>query len=157
MRSLLILATFIAGPAIGHVTISPQQSTVGAREKYVVRLPDEKEAETVALELHFPLGLKFSALEQKVGWKAEILRDSSGAIRGVRWTGKLEPMEFAEFGLLATNPASEGEIVWNATQVFADGTRVSNGAAPSGPKARRRAFAWSGEETGDGVPSALAI
>lgn len=124
MRRLSILAAFIAAPLSAHVTIWPKESPAGAREKYEVRLPNEKDTATVALELHFPDGLKFSAVEQKAGWQSELLRDSSGEVRGVRWTGKLEPKEFTELGLLAINPTKEGEIVFDATQFFADGTRV---------------------------------
>jgi uncharacterized protein YcnI len=139
MRPFLILAAAaLAVPASAHVTVWPKQSSAGAREKYEVRLPNEKEVDTIALELRFPAGLKVTSLEQKPEWRTELLRDASGAIIGARWTGKLAPMQFTEFGLLAANPASGGDLVWTATQIFADGSRVEwSGAAGSKTPAPR--------------------
>jgi uncharacterized protein YcnI len=125
MRSLIFAVVLAAAmPAAAHVSVWPKESVQGAREKYEIRVPNEKQADTVALEIRFPSGLKVSSFEQKPGWNTEPLRDSAGAIVGVRWTGKLPPQQFTEFGLLAANPATGGEIAWSATQVFADGTKV---------------------------------
>jgi len=139
MRPLLILAALaVPASAAAHVTVSPKQSTAGAREKYDVRIPNEKQVDTIAVELHFPAALKVGAIEQKPEWRTELLRNPAGAIVGVRWTGKLAPMQFTEFGLLATNPAIGGDLVWSATQVFADGTKVEwSGAAGSKTPAAR--------------------
>jgi uncharacterized protein YcnI len=139
MRAFLILAAAAFGvPASAHVTVWPKQSSAGAREKYEVRLPNEKEVDTIAIELRFPAGLKVTSLEQKPEWRTELLRDASGAIIGARWTGKLAPMQFTEFGLLAANPASGGDLVWTATQIFSDGSRVEwSGAAGSKTPAPR--------------------
>jgi uncharacterized protein YcnI len=125
MRPLLILAALsLAAPAGAHVTIWPKQSPAAAREKYEVRVPNEKQVDTIALELRFPAGVKIGSIEQKPEWRTELLRDASGAMVGVRWSGKLAPMQFTEFGLLATNPARGNELVWSATQFFEDGTKV---------------------------------
>ena len=139
MRQLPIIAALIlATPASAHVSVWPKQSTAGAHEKYDVRVPNEKEADTIAVEVRFPPGLKITSIEQKADWRTELLRNASGTIVGVRWTGKLAPMQFTQFGLLATNPASGSELVWNATQIFADGTRIEwSGAAQSKTPAAR--------------------
>jgi uncharacterized protein YcnI len=131
MRSLIFAVVLAAAmPAAAHVSVWPKESVQGAREKYEIRVPNEKQADTVALEIRFPSGLKVSSFEQKPGWNTEPLRDSAGAIVGVRWTGKLPPQQFTEFGLLAANPATGGEIAWSATQVFADGTKVEWSGEP---------------------------
>lgn len=117
-----LLAFAAAAPA--HVTVWPKQSQPGAHERYAVRVPNEKQADTLAVELRFPAGLRVTAFEQKPGWLTEAMRDSKGTIVGVRWTGRLPPEQFTEFGLLAVNPASAKDLVWAATQRFADGTSV---------------------------------
>lgn len=126
-------ALFSAAPVAAHVTVWPKQSVAGAREKYVLRVPTEKQVDTIRVEVRFPAGLKVSAFEQKPGWMTEPLRDGAGAMVGARWTGKLPPMQYAEFGLLAMNPPTDGEITWTATQYYADGTSVS-WSGPAGSK-----------------------
>jgi uncharacterized protein YcnI len=110
--------------ASGHVTVWPKQSSVGAHEKYVVRVPNEKQVDTVTVEVRFPAGLRVTSFEQKPGWITEAIRDETGKAIGVRWTGKLPPQQFAEFGMLAANPPEASDLTWNATQIFADGTKV---------------------------------
>jgi uncharacterized protein YcnI len=110
--------------AAAHVTVWPKVSQAGAHEKYEVRVPNEKQVDTLSVEVRFPNGVRVRSFEHKPGWTAEPLRDSSGAIVGVRWTGRLPPNHFTEFGLLAANPSSGADLVWPATQTFADGTRV---------------------------------
>jgi hypothetical protein len=109
--------------AIGHVTVWPKVSRAGAHEKYEVRVPNEKQSDTISIELHLPAGLRVTSFEQKPGWITQVLRDGSGAIVGVRWTGRLPPRQFTEFGLLAVNPART-DLVWPAMQGFADGSRI---------------------------------
>ena len=117
-------------PALAHVTIWPKESTAKAREKYEVRVPNEKQADTVAVELRFPAGLRVTSFEQKPGWMTEPIRDASGTAIGVRWTGRLAPQQFTEFGLLAVNPPAAGELSWTAVQSFSDGTRVEWSGPP---------------------------
>jgi len=138
MRPILIAALLIGAPAAAHVTVWPKQSSPGAREKYEVRVPNEKPVDTIAVEIRFPAALRVTSIEQKPDWRAEALRDPSGRLIGVRWTGKLGPEQFTEFGLLAVNPGKGGEIAFTAIQAFADGTRVEwSGAAGSKTPAPR--------------------
>jgi hypothetical protein len=51
----------------------------------------------------------------------------------VRWTGKLPPQQFTEFGLLAVNPAAGTQLVWTARQMYADGT-IIDWSGPVGSK-----------------------
>ena len=131
MQSFLaaaLLATAAAAPA--HVTVSPQQSVQGAREKYEVRVPNELRADTIQVEIRFPASLRVTALEQKAGWFTEPLRDKDGRMIGARWTGKLPAGQFTEFGLLATNPASGATLEWTAIQAFADGGKIEWSGKP---------------------------
>jgi uncharacterized protein YcnI len=136
---LAVLATAaLATASSAHVTVWPQQSAPGAREKYELRVPNERRSDVITIEFRFPPGLRVTAVEQKPLWHAEALRDASGALTGVRWIGKLPPESFTEFGLLAVNPKASGELVFTAVQAFADGTKVEwSGAAGSKTPAAR--------------------
>ena len=139
MRLPIVLATVaLATSASAHVTVWPQQSAPGAREKYELRVPNERKSATITIEFRFPPGLRVTAIEQKPGWQAEALRDSSGNLTGVRWLGNLPPEEFTEFGLIGVNPPAAGDLVFTAIQAFADGTKIEwSGAAGSKTPAAR--------------------
>jgi len=139
MRLLISLAAAaLASTASAHVTVSPQQSAPGAREKYELRVPNERKSATITVEFHFPKGLRVTAVEQKPGWQAEALRDPAGNLIGVRWIGNLPPEQFTEFGLLAVNPTGGGDLAFTAIQAFADGTKINwSGAASSKTPAAR--------------------
>ena len=139
MRLMIPLAAAtLATSASANVTVSPPQSAPGAREKYELRVPNERKSATITVEFHFPAGLHVTAVEQKPGWHAEALRDASGNLTGVRWVGNLPPEEFTEFGLLGINPPAAKELVFTAIQAFADGTKVEwSGATGSKTPAAR--------------------
>lgn len=128
----------ISTASIAHVTVSPKQSSPGAWQTYEIRLPNEKTVATTALEVRFPAGLQVKSFEDKPGWTVDPLRDSAGAITGARWTGQLAPERFVGLGIIAVNPKTAGELVFSATQSFADGTSVSwSGPAGSATPAPR--------------------
>lgn len=139
MRLMIGLAlAALATSGAAHVSVSPQQSAPGAREKYELRVPNERKSATITVEFRFPPGLRVTAVEQKAGWKAEAIRDPSGNLTGVRWVGSLPPEEFTEFGLLAVNPSSGSDLVFTAIQAYADGTKIEwSGAAGSKTPAAR--------------------
>jgi hypothetical protein len=139
MRLMISLAAAaLATSASAHVTVSPQQSAPGAREKYELRVPNERKSATITVEFRFPAGLRVTAVEQKPGWQAEAFRDAAGNLTGVRWVGNLPPEEFTEFGLLGVNPPAGNELVFTAIQAFADGTKIEwSGAAGSKTPAAR--------------------
>ena len=131
MRSILFTAALLAAaPAAAHVTVAPKQSVAGARERYAILVPNEKMADTVAVEVTFPKALRVKAFQQLSGWMTEPVRDKSGALVGARWTGRLAPQQFVEFGVLAINPASGSDLAWTAIQLFSDGSSVEWSGAP---------------------------
>lgn len=115
---------FATCPAAAHVTVWPKESAPGAWEKYQVRVPNEKQVDTVAVEIRFPAGVRPVSFEQKPGWRTEPVRDDRGNIVAVRWTGSLPPHQFTEFGIIAVNPATPGELKWVATQTYEDRSTV---------------------------------
>jgi hypothetical protein len=42
---------------------------------------------------------------------------------GATWTGKVQPYEFVEFGMLGINPKEETNLVWKFVQYYEDGTK----------------------------------
>jgi hypothetical protein len=138
--ALVFAAAVLASSASANVTVSPQLSAPGAREKYQLRVPNERKSATITVEIRFPAGLRVTAVEQKPGWSAEAFRDAAGNLIGVRWVGNLPPEQFTEFGLLAQNPSKGSELVFTAIQAFADGTKIiwSGLASSKTPAARVR-------------------
>jgi uncharacterized protein YcnI len=142
MRPMICFAALMlaATGASAHVTVSPSQSASGAREKYEIRVPNERKSATITVEVRFPEKLRVTAVEQKPGWQAEAIRDRSGNLIGVRWIGTLPPEQFTEFGVLAVNPQGGGQLEFTAIQAFADGTKInwSGTAGSKTPAARVR-------------------
>ncbi|MDP3173367.1 MAG: DUF1775 domain-containing protein [Phenylobacterium sp.] len=123
----------VATVAQAHVTIGPKESPLGVREKYVMRVPNERKTATVKVEGFFPAGLKISSFEDKCGWKVETTRDASGAIVSAVWTGEVPVDGYAEFGIIAINPKEGATLAWKFNQTYADGT-VVEWSGPKGSK-----------------------
>ena len=115
-------AVMLPTAAFAHVTVTPKQSSPGAWEKYEIRVPNEKQVATTSLDVRFPAGLRVVSFEEKPGWSIKPVRNAQGAITGARWTGQLPTDRFVEFGIIAVNPKTGGDLVWSAVQTFADGT-----------------------------------
>ncbi len=109
--------------AFGHIRIAPTESTAGAREKYTMRVPNEKQVSCSKIEGEFPAGLDIYDFEFKPGWKIEFKKNDKGKIIGATWTGKMMPYEFVEFGMLGINPKEGTELVWKFVQYYDDGTK----------------------------------
>jgi uncharacterized protein YcnI len=109
--------------AFGHIRIAPTESTAGAREKYTMRVPNEKQVTCSKIEGEFPAGLDIYDFEFKPGWKIDFKKNDKGKIVGATWTGKMMPYEFVEFGMLGINPKEGTELVWKFVQYYDDGTK----------------------------------
>jgi uncharacterized protein YcnI len=107
----------------GHIRIAPTESTSGAREKYTMRVPNEKQVSCSKIEGDFPAGLDIYDFEFKPGWKIDFKKNDKGKIIGATWTGKMMPYEFVEFGMLGINPKEGTELVWKFVQYYDDGTK----------------------------------
>jgi len=127
-------ATFIvliAAAASAHVSITPRESTAGATEKYVVRVPTEGKVTTTGAELEVPEGVVIETLAVPAGWKYELKRQGERIV-GVVWQMDIKPGEFAEFAFVARNPRDKTQIVWTLRQRFADGTVTDWTKGPNG-------------------------
>ena len=122
--SVIALSFLVAGGlAFGHIRIYPAASNHGAREKYTMRVPNEKQVNSSKIEGEFPAALNVYDFEFKPGWKIDFKKDAKGNIVGATWTGTLHPYEFIEFGMLGLNPKEGTEMVWKFTQYYDDGTK----------------------------------
>jgi uncharacterized protein YcnI len=110
--------------AYGHVTVQPKESTAGAEEKYILRVPTEKFVPTVRVEVEFPSNLTVSSFEAKAGWKIEEKKNASGHLVGVTLTGSIPTGESAQFNFTARNPSSGEKLTFKAIQFYEDGTKV---------------------------------
>jgi hypothetical protein len=120
---MLLAGLLLCHLAQAHIRIVQTESTAGARERYTMRVPNEKQVDSVRVEGTFPVGLKLYAFEQKPGWSVELKKDSEGAIVGAVWTGTLKPYEFLEFGMLGINPKDATTLTWKFVQYYADGNK----------------------------------
>jgi len=126
-----VLVLLSVSIAFGHIKIYPTQSTFGAREKYTMRVPNERKSAAIRVEGEFPAGLDVYDFEFKPGWKIDFKKDANGKIIGATWTGRIEPYEFVEFGMLAINP-KEGSpnMLWKFYQYYEDGFKEEFTAPP---------------------------
>ena len=127
-RAALLFATGLtlatASIANAHVTVQPKAAKAGGYERYVVRVPNEKNTPTLRVEIRFPAGLRVTSFQDVPGWKLEVVTDSAKRVTGAVWTGTLPPQRFVEFPFVAANPKEATKLVWPAFQTYADGERV---------------------------------
>ena len=119
---LSLAALFVASAAAAHIKINPTTSTYDAREKYTMRVPNEKKVATIKVEGEFPPELDVYDFEFKPGWKIDFKKNADGKIIGATWTGTIAPYEFVEMGMLGHNPKQGGTLTWRFVQFYADGT-----------------------------------
>jgi hypothetical protein len=117
------MALLFAYTAFGHIRIAPIESTQGAREKYTMRVPNEKQVATIRIEGEFPSGVNVYDFEFKPGWKLDFKKDDTGKNSGATWTGKLVPYDFAEFGMLGLTTKDAASLVWKFVQYYEDGSK----------------------------------
>lgn len=128
-----LLALLIPASARAHVSITPRESTAGATEKYVVRVPTEGKVTTTGAELDVPDGVVVEVLSVPAGWKYEVKRQGERIV-AITWQMDIKPGEFAEFGFVARNPRDKAQIVWTLRQRFADGTVTDWTTGPNGTR-----------------------
>lgn len=119
-----ILALLLPAAALGHAVVHPESAPPGAYQKYVLRVPNERDVATVRVELEFPLGIQVVSLGDVEGWALEVVTGPDGRVERAIWTGRLPPMRFVEFPFVAVNPHDETRLIWPAAQLYEGGERV---------------------------------
>jgi uncharacterized protein YcnI len=136
LRTLLVLVAILVAPSIvfGHAVVFPKTSKPGAYEKYVLRVPNERDVPTIKVELHFPEGLRVVSFGDVAGWKLQVLTDSAQRVTGAIWTGVLAKERFIEFPFVAVNPKDSTSLSWPTYQTYEGGERVEWTGADSSSK-----------------------
>src|SRR5688572_13257662 len=122
---LLLLAIPVAPSMVfAHAVVFPRTSTPGAYEKYVLRVPNERDVPTNRVEIRFPEGLRVVSFGEVPGWKLQVMTDSVQNITGAIWTGVLPKERFVEFPFVAVNPKDSTSITWPTYQTYEGGERI---------------------------------
>jgi uncharacterized protein YcnI len=131
----LVCAAGVLAPSVAnaHVTVWPRSAARGAFERYVVRVPNERNVPTTRVEIHFPAEVRISSFQEVAGWQLQVLTDSAGKITGAVWTGSLPPKRFVELPFIGVNPKEGERIVFPATQTY-EGGEVVQWSGPEGSK-----------------------
>ena len=117
-----IIALTCATQALAHIRIAPTESQQGAREKYTMRVPNEKQVKCIRIEGEFPADVSIYDFEFK--------KDDKGKIVGAVWTGVMMPYEFVEFGMLGLNSKTGTSLVWKFVQYYDDGSKEEFNGPP---------------------------
>ena len=123
---ILILVLFTS-TASAHVTVKPSQSPTGAWETYTIKVPVEKDINTVKIALKIPEGVAFKQYRPVPDWNVELTTAEDGTVTAVTWTAEgagIGPGEFQQFEFVAQNPGEPAELAWDAFQYYSDGSVV---------------------------------
>jgi uncharacterized protein YcnI len=133
---VFVLLGLLAVPsiALAHAVVFPKTSNPGAYEKYVLRVPNERDVPTLKVELHFPQGLRVVSFGDVAGWKLQVLTDSAQRITGAVWTGVLPKERFVEFPFVAVNPKDSTSLAWPTYQTYSGGETVEWTSADTASK-----------------------
>src|SRR5699024_8514406 len=110
-----------------HVTMNPDTSEPGSYEKYDVRVPVEKEANTTKIELKVPEGVNVVGVAPQETFDHKLTKEDDGTITKITWTAKdkdIGPNEFVDLLIQVANPDKEDEFKWDAYQTYDDGETV---------------------------------
>ena len=148
-----LVGAAVAVPTLwAHAVVFPKTSTIGAYERYVLRVPNEKAVATTRVELRFPAGVRVTSFADVPGWQLEVVTDSAKAITAAIWTGTLPPQRFIEFPFVAVNPKTDARLEWPAYQPYADGQRVE-WTGPEGSKSPASATMVAAAAAAPGAPA----
>jgi uncharacterized protein YcnI len=127
----IVLLLLFPLPLGAHAVVQPAEAPPGAYQRYVLRVPTEREVPTTRVAIRFPAEVTVVSFADVPGWELEVMTDSAGRIVGAAWTGTLPPQRFVEFPFVAVNPREDMTIAWPVTQTYAGG-EVVEWAGPEG-------------------------
>jgi uncharacterized protein YcnI len=116
-----LLLAMSCSAALAHMDIEPKQTIPNRWETFLVNVPTETESPTVEVYLGIPEGFEVEAVGHRADWDMAVRRDARGLIREIVWSdGRIPPLTFDEFKLLAKAAKSPGPYEWQARQRYAD-------------------------------------
>jgi uncharacterized protein YcnI len=129
-----LLGLLAPAALFAHAVVHPDVAPPGAYQKYVLRVPTERDVPTTRIEIRFPDAITVVSFADVPGWEIEIRTDDAGKIVGAIWTGALPPQRFVEFPFVAVNPRAETTLTWPVVQTY-EGGEVVEWAGPEGSDA----------------------
>lgn len=134
--TILLISLFTLPVAVmAHVTVSPDEVGIGARQNFSVNVPNEKDIPTVQVRLVIPAGLESVTPNVKSGWEIVVSKAGNGEeakVTEIVWkNGQIESGLRDEFIFRAKAPTVESDLTWKAYQTYSDGTVVSWDMDPS--------------------------
>jgi uncharacterized protein YcnI len=156
----------LAVPALssGHATVSALQpqgpSLTGARGTYVVRAPNEREAQsTWKIVMFVPAEVQETiSFRQVPDWRIKIVREDTGktgeggskvfAVKRVSWTAKskdaeIEPGMFGEWAIRYVNPTAPTTMCFGIAQYYRN---------TSGARVKPDVVNWTGDPATSDTP-----
>lgn len=128
-----ILFFLLSGGVIGHAVVHPRESGVHTWERYVLRVPNERNLPTTRVSLTFPKHLRVVSFSEVHGWQLSVVRDSLSNPVSATWEGLLDVERFVEFPFVAQNPSDAVTLTWPAEQTYSDGEVVAWTGEPDSP------------------------
>jgi uncharacterized protein YcnI len=105
--------------------VYPPEAPLGAYQKYVLRVPNERGFPTVRVHLTFPPAVRVISFDEVPGWTLDAVSPDDGAsFTEATWTGTLPVGRFVELSFIGVNPAEPTTLEWDAVQEYGDGTVV---------------------------------
>jgi uncharacterized protein YcnI len=159
-----IAALVVPALSSGHATVSALQpqgtSLTGARGTYVVRAPNEREAQdTWKIVMYVPPAIQESiSFRQVPDWRLKIIREDTGktaeggskvfAVKRVAWTAKtkdaeIEPGMFGEWAIRYVNPATPTTLCFGITQYYRN---------TAGKRVKPEVVNWTGDPATSDTP-----
>lgn len=125
-------ALLLPGAVFAHSTVSPTQTATSKYESFSLSVPTEKDIPTVGMRLIVPAELDRVTPVVKPGWNIQILKDATGKVTELSWTGGSIPAGQKDFFIFSgRTPATSTVLVWKAYQTYRDGTVVNWDQTPS--------------------------
>jgi uncharacterized protein YcnI len=119
-----LLALLTPAALLAHAVVHPDVAPLGAYQKYVLRVPTERDVPTTRIEIRFPDAVTVVSFADVPGWEIDVRTDWAGKIVGATWTGILPPQRFVEFPFVVVNPRAATTLTWPVTQTYAGGEVV---------------------------------
>jgi uncharacterized protein YcnI len=102
--SSFVLLLGLTSVLSAHAVVFPPEAPTGAYQKYVLRVPNERDFATTRVTIAFPSGVRVISFDDVPGWTLEATPTSEGAYAAATWTGMLGVGRFVELGFIGVNP-----------------------------------------------------
>ncbi|WP_038111596.1 YcnI family protein [Tuberibacillus calidus] len=116
-----------AGIASAHVTVDPNQVPADSWQKFVIKVPNEKDIATTKVEVRVPDGAEVMSIEPVNGWTFNAQKDQNGKMTSLIWTAEDKGLlagQFIEFPIMAKVAKDAKSLQWKAYQTYSDGSVV---------------------------------